>query len=197
VGAVDPVTNRPVYIFIQRLGVTGNLALSKEGLFVLSIATVCEIIISFLFCCLIANQEEFIKRLIQAGHREASAHRRNQINYTDMGVFLAYCMVLETRLPDLVLQRQPFNNTKNLCAFLVSFIAMKSEHISSPLLCQIQFLPKFLSPRRCSCEKRRNKKIFTPIQRAWLHGPARQAGPLPNQSPWMLSLNLLSEVERQ
>ncbi|PPQ89665.1 hypothetical protein CVT25_013852 [Psilocybe cyanescens] len=52
---------------IQADGVTGNLALSKEGLFVLSIAT-----------------EEFIKRLIQAGHREASAHRRNQINYTDM-----------------------------------------------------------------------------------------------------------------
>ncbi|KAF8964228.1 hypothetical protein BDZ97DRAFT_1919179 [Flammula alnicola] len=52
---------------IQADGVTGNMALSKEGLYVLSIAT-----------------EEFIKRLIQAGHREASAHRRNQINYTDM-----------------------------------------------------------------------------------------------------------------
>ncbi|KDR82680.1 hypothetical protein GALMADRAFT_220670 [Galerina marginata CBS 339.88] len=52
---------------IQADGVTGSMALSKEGLFVLSIAT-----------------EEFIKRLIQAGHREASAHRRNQINYTDM-----------------------------------------------------------------------------------------------------------------
>ncbi|KAF8195362.1 hypothetical protein BJ912DRAFT_1056618 [Pholiota molesta] len=52
---------------IQADGVTGNLALSKEGLYVLSIAT-----------------EEFIKRLIQAAHREASAHRRNQINYTDM-----------------------------------------------------------------------------------------------------------------
>ncbi|KAF8798793.1 hypothetical protein BYT27DRAFT_7150188 [Phlegmacium glaucopus] len=52
---------------IQADGVTGNLALSKEGLFLLSVAT-----------------EEFIKRLIQAGHREASAHRRNMINYNDM-----------------------------------------------------------------------------------------------------------------
>ncbi|KAF8908968.1 hypothetical protein CPB84DRAFT_111809 [Gymnopilus junonius] len=52
---------------VQAGGVTGDLALSKEGLYVLSIAT-----------------EEFIKRLIQAGYREANAHRRNQINYTDM-----------------------------------------------------------------------------------------------------------------
>jgi len=52
---------------IQADGVTGNLALSKEGLFLLSVAT-----------------EEFIKRLIQAGYREASAHRRNTINYKDM-----------------------------------------------------------------------------------------------------------------
>jgi len=52
---------------IQADGVTGNLALSKEGLFLLSVAT-----------------EEFIKRLIQAGHREANAHRRNMINYNDM-----------------------------------------------------------------------------------------------------------------
>ncbi|KAF4617755.1 hypothetical protein D9613_006044 [Agrocybe pediades] len=48
-------------------GITSDISLSKEGLYVLSVAT-----------------EEFIKRLIQAGHREASAHRRNQINYTDM-----------------------------------------------------------------------------------------------------------------
>jgi hypothetical protein len=80
----------------------------------------------FFSVCLIPNQEEFIKRLIQAGHREASAHRRNQINYTDMGAFFARCMDLEVRLPILVLQRQPFNNTKNLCASLVSLAAMKS-----------------------------------------------------------------------
>ena len=73
-----------------------------------------------------ANQEEFIKRLVQAGHREASAHRRNQINYTDMGVFFSHCMVREMRLPKLVLQRRPLNNTKNLCASLVSLAAMKS-----------------------------------------------------------------------
>jgi len=72
--------------------------------------------------CLIVNQEEFIKRLIQAGHREASAHRRNQINYTDMGVFFAPLHGPgECGLPLLVLQRPLLNNTKNLCASVVSF----------------------------------------------------------------------------
>ncbi|KAF8895523.1 hypothetical protein BD779DRAFT_1660310 [Infundibulicybe gibba] len=52
---------------IQADGVTGNLALSKEGLFVLSIAT-----------------EEFIKRMIQAGQLKASSERRNMIHYRDM-----------------------------------------------------------------------------------------------------------------
>jgi len=52
---------------IQADGVTGNLALSKEGLFVLSVAT-----------------EEFIKRLAQGGHRQAGFERRNVINYSDM-----------------------------------------------------------------------------------------------------------------
>jgi len=52
---------------IQVDGVTGSLTLSREALFVLSIAT-----------------EDFIKSFIQAGHREASVHRRNQINYLDM-----------------------------------------------------------------------------------------------------------------
>ncbi|TFK74879.1 hypothetical protein BDN72DRAFT_637296 [Pluteus cervinus] len=52
---------------IQADGVTGNLALSKEGLFVLSIAT-----------------EEFIKRLTLAGLRQANAGRRNSIAYKDM-----------------------------------------------------------------------------------------------------------------
>ncbi|KAG6910676.1 hypothetical protein DXG01_008720 [Tephrocybe rancida] len=48
-------------------GVTGNLALSKEGLFILSVAT-----------------EEFIKRMAQAGHLRASAERRTTVNYSDM-----------------------------------------------------------------------------------------------------------------
>ncbi|KAF9534472.1 hypothetical protein CPB83DRAFT_844276 [Crepidotus variabilis] len=52
---------------IQADGVTGSMAMSKEASFVLSIAT-----------------EEFIKTFIQAGHREANVHRRNQINYLDM-----------------------------------------------------------------------------------------------------------------
>ncbi|KAG6820181.1 hypothetical protein H0H93_004312 [Arthromyces matolae] len=45
----------------------GNLALSKEGLFVLSIAT-----------------EEFIKKMAQAGHLRANTERRTAVNYSDM-----------------------------------------------------------------------------------------------------------------
>ncbi|KAF9077681.1 hypothetical protein BDP27DRAFT_484735 [Rhodocollybia butyracea] len=52
---------------LQADGVTGSLSLSKEGLFVLSVAT-----------------EEFIKRLVQGGHRQATTARRNAINYRDM-----------------------------------------------------------------------------------------------------------------
>ncbi|KAJ7670214.1 hypothetical protein B0H17DRAFT_989554 [Mycena rosella] len=52
---------------IQADGVMGSLALSKEGLFILSVAT-----------------EEFIKRLVQGGHRQASAERRTTVNYRDM-----------------------------------------------------------------------------------------------------------------
>ncbi|KAF8237186.1 hypothetical protein L208DRAFT_1248962 [Tricholoma matsutake] len=52
---------------IQADGVAGNLAVSKEGLFILSIAT-----------------EEFIKRMAEAGHLQASSERRTSINYRDM-----------------------------------------------------------------------------------------------------------------
>ncbi|KAG6376980.1 hypothetical protein JVT61DRAFT_1021 [Boletus reticuloceps] len=52
---------------VQADGITTNLSMSKEASFVLSIAT-----------------EEFIKRMVQAGHRQASASRRNNINYVDM-----------------------------------------------------------------------------------------------------------------
>ncbi|KAJ7459852.1 hypothetical protein FB451DRAFT_1182145 [Mycena latifolia] len=52
---------------IQAEGVMGSLALSKEGLFMLSVAT-----------------EEFIKRLAQGGHRQASVERRTSVNYRDM-----------------------------------------------------------------------------------------------------------------
>lgn len=48
-------------------GVTGNLSMSKEAVFMLSVAT-----------------EEFVKRMVQAGHRSATAVRRNTIHYTDM-----------------------------------------------------------------------------------------------------------------
>lgn len=58
--------------------------MSKEASFVLSIATVH---IAFLFCDsgVYTSQEEFIKRMVQAGHRQVSASRRNIINYVDMG----------------------------------------------------------------------------------------------------------------
>ncbi|KAJ3791298.1 hypothetical protein GGU10DRAFT_338416 [Lentinula aff. detonsa] len=52
---------------LQADGVTGSLSVSKEGLYVLSIAT-----------------EEFIKRLVQGGHRQANSGRRNAVNYRDM-----------------------------------------------------------------------------------------------------------------
>ncbi|KAJ4482140.1 hypothetical protein J3R30DRAFT_3699467 [Lentinula aciculospora] len=52
---------------LQADGVTGSLSVSKEGLYLLSIAT-----------------EEFIKRLAQGGHRQANSGRRNVINYRDM-----------------------------------------------------------------------------------------------------------------
>ncbi|KAF7288565.1 CBFD-NFYB-HMF domain-containing protein [Mycena chlorophos] len=52
---------------IKAHGVLGSLALSKEGLFMLSVAA-----------------EEFIHRLVQGGHRQANAERRTTINYRDM-----------------------------------------------------------------------------------------------------------------
>ncbi|KAJ7603942.1 hypothetical protein FB45DRAFT_958442 [Roridomyces roridus] len=52
---------------IQAEGVMGTLALSKEGLFLLSIAT-----------------EEFIKRLVQGGQRQAGVERRTMVTYRDM-----------------------------------------------------------------------------------------------------------------
>lgn len=52
---------------LQADGVTGTLALSKEALFVLSVAT-----------------EEFIKRMATTGHIHANAQRRNVVSYVDM-----------------------------------------------------------------------------------------------------------------
>ncbi|KAG6886961.1 hypothetical protein C0992_001433 [Termitomyces sp. T32_za158] len=48
-------------------GVTGNLSLSKEGLFILSVAA-----------------EEFIKKMAQAGHLRATNERRAAVDYSDM-----------------------------------------------------------------------------------------------------------------
>jgi hypothetical protein len=65
----------------------GSLALSKEGLFILSVATVCFLLFPLRQPCStrVIQQEEFIKRLAQGGHRQASAERRTSVNYRDMG----------------------------------------------------------------------------------------------------------------
>lgn len=52
---------------IIQSGVTGHLPMSKEGQFLVSVAT-----------------EEFIKRMVQAGQRQAHTDRRNMVNYRDM-----------------------------------------------------------------------------------------------------------------
>ncbi|KAF7422571.1 hypothetical protein PC9H_010727 [Pleurotus ostreatus] len=54
---------------IQNDGVTGSLALSKEALFLVSLAA-----------------EEFIKKLARAGRQQADAGRRNLILYRDMSM---------------------------------------------------------------------------------------------------------------
>ncbi|KAJ3513036.1 hypothetical protein NLJ89_g3174 [Agrocybe chaxingu] len=75
---------------IQADGAISAFALSKEGLFILSTAS-----------------EEFIKRLIQAAHREAAAHRRNQINYPDMAAttrqYQEFMFLSETIPPPIAL----------------------------------------------------------------------------------------------
>ncbi|KAF5369565.1 hypothetical protein D9758_002688 [Tetrapyrgos nigripes] len=79
---------------MQADGVTGSLSLSREGMFVLSVATS-------------SKQEEFIKRLTQGGHREAIAEGRSSIHYADMAILpppmsLADALELrEARLKDI------------------------------------------------------------------------------------------------
>ncbi|KAJ7044112.1 hypothetical protein C8F04DRAFT_689621 [Mycena alexandri] len=72
----DPVSRIPgetllpalrIETIIKADGVMGALALSKEGLFILSVAT-----------------EEFIKRLTQGGQRQAGVEGRTSVNYRDM-----------------------------------------------------------------------------------------------------------------
>ncbi|KAG2070363.1 hypothetical protein BDR04DRAFT_1076757 [Suillus decipiens] len=50
---------------------SASIIMSKEALFVLSVATASE-------------PEEFIKRMAQAGHRQAAAKRRGTVNYSDL-----------------------------------------------------------------------------------------------------------------
>jgi len=57
--------------------------MSKEAVFILSIATV-RGLFSGPMIHLNYSQEEFVKRLAQAGQRQASARRRGTVNYTDL-----------------------------------------------------------------------------------------------------------------
>jgi hypothetical protein len=73
-------------LFKSFAGVAGNLAVSKEGLFILSIATVSDTYLTDY--SVLPNdglKEEFIMRMAGAGHLQASSERRNSVNYRDMG----------------------------------------------------------------------------------------------------------------
>ena len=79
-------------LIIVLAGVTGSLALSKEGLFMLSIATVCPSLwIRGRRGPLTSMKEEFIKRMTEAGHLKATSERRTTVTYPDMGKFLNSC----------------------------------------------------------------------------------------------------------
>ena len=79
-------------LIIILAGVTGSLALSKEGLFMLSIATVrLSLWIPGRCGPLTSIKEEFIKRMAEAGHLKATSERRTTVTYPDMGKFLNSC----------------------------------------------------------------------------------------------------------
>lgn len=59
--------------------------MSKEASYVLSVATVRIASIFRDSGVLYSPQEEFIKRMVQAGHRQAAVSRRSVINFVDMG----------------------------------------------------------------------------------------------------------------
>lgn len=81
-------------------GGTGSIALSKEATYVLSIATVSLNHIPFRSTSLtrLDVQEEFIKRMAQAGHRQAAADRRTNVNYEDMCTYPCPSSFYEPRI---------------------------------------------------------------------------------------------------
>ena len=59
--------------------------MSKEGLFILSIATASDSHLTAFASSNDSLKEEFIKKMAGAGHLQASSERRTSINYRDMG----------------------------------------------------------------------------------------------------------------
>ncbi|KAF5389244.1 hypothetical protein D9757_003550 [Collybiopsis confluens] len=91
---------------LQADGGTGSLSLSKEGLHILSVAT-----------------EEFIKRIVQGGHRQANSARRNAINYRDMGMACSPCAVAPNSssiTADTTRQYQEFMFLKDIIPYPMS-----------------------------------------------------------------------------
>ncbi|KAE9400442.1 hypothetical protein BT96DRAFT_767839, partial [Gymnopus androsaceus JB14] len=121
---------------LQADGGTGNLSLSKEGLYVLSIAT-----------------EEFIKRLILGGHRQAHAARRSAINYRDMA--------------DTTRQYQEFMFLKDIIPYpmaLSDALELRATQVTDPF----GDVPSAMPPRSAS---------------APAHLKASSSKPKPKQSP--------------
>ncbi len=81
-------------------GVTGSLALSKEALFLVSLAAVGFMPSFHGRECMLKRlgQEEFIKKLVRAGRQQADAGRRNLINYRDMCMSVYSALTRATEL---------------------------------------------------------------------------------------------------
>ncbi|KAG0703802.1 hypothetical protein DFH29DRAFT_915184 [Suillus ampliporus] len=96
-----------------------SVSMSKEAVFILSVAT-----------------EEFIKRMAQAGHRQASAKRRGTVNYTDLACSTQQYqefMFLQDTIPEPIsiaeaLERRAMKEKEDLEANP----AMSTTHRQSP-----------------------------------------------------------------
>lgn len=114
----DGETDRPRHFLDVNadvhLGGVGSLGLSKEGLFVLSIATVRPSQSPFELNLTSDPKEELIKRLAQCGLRHASTETRTTLAYGDTGA--CSNLVQSSFSHNYSLKRLLFSNTKN-CSF--------------------------------------------------------------------------------
>jgi hypothetical protein len=144
-----------LYLVQEAAGVAGNLSVSKEGLFILSIATVSNSqLTSLLFILNHRLKEEFIKRMAEAGHLQASSERRTSINYRDMGEskFDLYSSLL-----NCCRQRQRLNNIKNSCFLMVCTTAVPCPNANDDKS-QFRHYPSSSSASRGSCIARSKGK---------------------------------------